>query len=99
MASRTGRFDSSFPEGRPPPVLTKARIVLIYKGRNAEKDGDPKLGHLPTRPGKALFDAHAPAKMLARTEEPVLRPEPPYDKTGQYVAGTTFSEGLVYFRQ
>jgi beta-1,4-mannooligosaccharide phosphorylase len=44
LASSTGRFDSSFAEGGPPPVLTKAGIVLIYNGRNAEKDGDPKLG-------------------------------------------------------
>jgi beta-1,2-mannosidase len=98
LAPRTGRFDSSFPEGGPPPVLTKAGIVLIYNGRNAEKDGDPKLGASAYAAGEALFDAHAPAKMLARTDEPVLKPELPYEKTGQYVAGTTFSEGLVYFK-
>jgi len=28
----------------------------------------------------------------------VLKPELPYEKTGQYVSGTTFSEGLVYFK-
>jgi beta-1,2-mannosidase len=27
----------------------------------------------------------------------VLKPEMPYEKTGQYAAGTTFAEGLVYF--
>jgi predicted GH43/DUF377 family glycosyl hydrolase/lysophospholipase L1-like esterase len=98
LASRTGRFDSSFPEGGPPPVLTRDGIVLIYNGRNAEKDGDPKLGASAYAAGEALFDAHAPAEMLARTDEPVLKPELPYEKTGQYVAGTTFSEGLVYFK-
>ena len=98
LASRPGRFDSSFPEGGPPPVLTQAGIVLIYNGRNAAKDGDPKLGAFAYAAGEALFDAHAPAEMLARTDEPVLKPELPYEKTGQYVAGTTFSEGLVYFQ-
>jgi beta-1,2-mannosidase len=98
LASRAGRFDSTFPEGGPPPVLTKDGIVLIYNGRNAEKDGDPKLGASAYAAGEALFDAHAPAKMLARTDEPVLKPELSYEKTGQYVAGTTFSEGLVYFK-
>ena len=98
LASRKKRFDSSFPEGGPPPVLTKAGIVLIYNGRNAEQDGDPKLGAFAYAAGEALFDAHTPAKMLARTDEPVLKPELPYEKTGQYVSGTTFSEGLVYFK-
>jgi len=98
LAARPGQFDSSFPEGGPPPVLTKDGIVLIYNGRNAEKDGDPKLGPFAYAAGEALFDAHAPAKLLARTENPVLKPELPYEKTGQYKAGTTFSEGLVYFK-
>jgi len=98
LAPRPGRFDSTFPEGGPPPVLTKAGIVLIYNGRNAAKHGDPKLGASAYAAGEALFDADAPAKMLARTDEPVLKPELHYEKTGQYVAGTTFSEGLVYFK-
>ena len=34
---------------------------------------------------------------IAQTDEPVLKPELPYEKTGQYAAGTTFAEGLVYF--
>src|SRR5262249_55492562 len=28
----------------------------------------------------------------------VLKPDLPYEKTGQYAAGTTFAEGLVFFR-
>ena len=47
--------------------------------------------------GEALFDAHDPAHLLAQTDHPVLKPEMAYEKTGQYVAGTTFAEGLVYF--
>ena len=30
---------------------------------------------------------------------PVIKPETPYEKTGQYVAGDTFTEGLVYFHK
>ena len=37
--------------------------------------------------------------LLTQTEEPVLKPELPYEKTGQYAAGTTFAEGLVYFKK
>jgi beta-1,2-mannosidase len=98
LAPRPGRFDSAFPEGGPPPVLTKDGIVLIYNGRNAEKGGDPRLGPSAYSAGEALFDANAPSKMLARTDVPVLKPELPYEKSGQYAAGTTFSEGLVYFK-
>ncbi|MDZ7719476.1 MAG: hypothetical protein U5K72_11730 [Balneolaceae bacterium] len=36
-------------------------------------------------------------KLLKRTDEPFIKPELPYEKTGQYVDGTTFLEGLVYF--
>ena len=37
--------------------------------------------------------------LLTQTDEPVLKPELPYEKTGQYAAGTTFAEGLVYFHK
>jgi predicted GH43/DUF377 family glycosyl hydrolase len=47
--------------------------------------------------GEALFDARDPAHLLRQMETPVLKPEMAYEKTGQYVAGTTFAEGLVYF--
>ncbi len=30
---------------------------------------------------------------------PVFKPELPYEKTGQYAAGTTFAEGLVFFHK
>ena len=29
----------------------------------------------------------------------MLKPEFPYEKSGQYAAGTTFAEGLVFFHQ
>lgn len=94
---RAGHFDSSFPETGPPPVLTKAGIVVIYNGKNAADDGDPILGPSAYAAGEALFSADDPSHLLAQTEAPVLKPELPYEKTGQYAAGTTFAEGLVYF--
>jgi beta-1,2-mannosidase len=45
-----------------------------------------------------LFDAHDPARLIARTDAPVFEPEMPFEKTGQYAAGTTFAEGLVWFK-
>jgi beta-1,2-mannosidase len=97
LGPRPGRFDSSFPETGPPPVLTQAGIVVIYNGKNAVSGGDPSLPANTYAAGEALFDAENPARLLARTEKPVLWPSLPYEKTGQYAAGTTFAEGLVYF--
>jgi predicted GH43/DUF377 family glycosyl hydrolase len=97
LTPRSVRFDSSFPETGPPPVLTRRGIVVIYNGKNAVSGGDPRLAANTYAAGEALFDARNPAKLLARTENPVLQPTLPYERTGQYTAGTTFAEGLVYF--
>jgi predicted GH43/DUF377 family glycosyl hydrolase len=94
---RKSHFDSSFPETGPPPVLTKAGIVVIYNGKNATEYGDPALGPNAYAAGEALFAANDPTHLLAQTDAPVLKPELPYEKTGQYAAGTTFAEGLVFF--
>jgi predicted GH43/DUF377 family glycosyl hydrolase/lysophospholipase L1-like esterase len=99
LTPRPGHFDSTFPETGPPPVLTSAGIVVLYNGKNATSGGDPNLGPNAYAAGEALFDPINPMHLLTQTEEPVLKPELPYEKTGQYAAGTTFAEGLVYFRK
>ncbi|MGB6192175.1 MAG: glycoside hydrolase family 130 protein, partial [Terracidiphilus sp.] len=97
LRPRPGHFDSTFPETGPPPVVTSAGIVMIYNGRNAASGGDPALGPNAYAAGEALFDAMNPMHLLRRTDAPVLKPETPYEKTGQYAAGTTFAEGLAIF--
>jgi predicted GH43/DUF377 family glycosyl hydrolase len=99
LKPRSGHFDSTFPETGPPPVLTSRGIVVLYNGKNAATGGDPHLAPATYAAGEALFDARHPAKLLAQTTEPVLKPTLPYEKTGQYAAGTTFAEGLVSFRK
>src|SRR5579871_3821081 len=94
---RAGHFDSTFPETGPPPVLTENGIVVLYNGKNAESGGDPSLGPGAYAAGEALFDAHDPKHLIEQTDAPALKPELPYEKTGQYAAGTTFAEGLVWF--
>jgi len=98
LKPRAGHFDSTFPETGPPPVLTSAGIVVIYNGKNAESGGDAALGADAYASGEVLFDGKNPAHLIKQTEGPVLRPVMPYEKTGQYIAGTTFAEGLVYFK-
>jgi predicted GH43/DUF377 family glycosyl hydrolase len=97
LRPRPDHFDSTFPEVGPPPVLTSAGIVVLYNGKNAVKDGDPDLGPNAYAAGEALFDKSDPAHLIDQAQHPVLQPVMPYEKTGQYAAGTTFAEGLVYF--
>ena len=98
LSPRPGRFDSAFPEGGPPPLLTDQGIVVLYNGKNAETNGDKDLGPGAYAGGQALFDAGNPAKLLGRLDAPFFKPEKPFEKTGQYAAGTTFIEGLVFFK-
>jgi len=98
LDTRPNHFDSVLAEMGPPPVMTKDGIVIIYNGMNKPDGGDPDLGPDAYAAGEALFDAKDPAHLLARAEVPVLKPELPYEKTGQYVAGDTFTEGLVLFK-
>lgn len=97
LAARPGHFDSGFPEVGPPPLLTKNGILMIYNAKNAQKDGDPSLKAGEYSDGQALFSADDPAKLLASTGAPFFKPEMPFEMTGQYPAGTTFAEGLVFF--
>ena len=103
MSARAGHFDSGFPEVGPPPLLTRKGIVLVYNGKNSAGTAteplqrDKKIAPGAYAVGEALFSAANPAKLLARTEAPVLKPEMPYERSGQYVAGTTFAEGLVAY--
>ncbi len=97
LTKRTRHFDSGFPEVGPPPLLTPAGILVLYNGKNDPAHGDPNLGANAYAAGQAIFDPNNPAHLLTRTAAPVLKPEQPFEKTGQYVAGTTFAEGLVHF--
>ncbi len=97
LKPRPGHFDSTFPETGPPPVLTDKGIVVLYNGKNAQSGGDASMGPGAYAAGEALFDPKDPKHLLEQTDAPVLKPELPYEKTGQYAAGTTFAEGLVWF--
>jgi predicted GH43/DUF377 family glycosyl hydrolase len=85
-------------EAGPPAVLTGRGIVLLYNAGNNARYGDPSLPERVYTGGQALFDARNPVRLLARSDAPFIRPTEPYERTGQYVEGTTFVEGLVPFR-
>lgn len=98
LSPRPGYFDSWLVEAGPPPVLTDDGIVVLYNAGNSQNIGEEALGNRVYTGGQALFDAQEPWKLLDRSDEPFIRPELPFEKSGQYQDGTTFVEGLVYFK-
>jgi len=85
LPPRPGAFDSRVMEPGPPPILTDEGIVLIY---NAADDG------LIYSTAWALFDKDNPARLIARAEQPFLRPDKPWQRVGQ-VPNVVFTEGMV----
>jgi beta-1,2-mannosidase len=98
LKARPGLFDSGFPEVGAPAVLGPDGIVVFYNGKNAKTGGDPKIGAGAYSAGEALFSADDPTQLIDRPDHPVLTPELPFEKTGQYVAGTVFGEALAFFQ-
>lgn len=98
LRRRPGKSDSAFPETGPPALLTSHGIVLLYNAKNAsDSKADPGVGANAYTVQEALFSSKAPDHLIARTDAPVLQPALAWEKSGQYVAGTTFGEGLVLF--
>lgn len=97
LSARPGYFDSWLVEAGPPSIITDRGIVLIYNAGNSGRFGQSGLPERVYTGGQALFDAKNPIKLIGRSETPFIRPTEPYEKTGQYKEGTTFSEGLVPF--
>lgn len=99
MSPRKGFFDSDLTECGPPAVLTGKGVVLFYNGKN--KSGAESDSRYPANTycaGQALFDKNDPAKYITRLDAPFLRPMTPFEKSGQYSAGTVFIEGLAFFK-
>jgi len=99
LRRRPGHFDSAFPEVGPPSLVTDRGILLIYNGKNAAVDGAPGIAANAYSDGQALFSTDDPRKLIARSKEPFFKPEEPWEQSGQYAAGTTFAEGLVFFEE
>ena len=98
LSPRPGYFDSWLVEAGPPAILTNAGIVVLYNAGNSATHGDSTIPARAYTGGQALFDARNPLKLLQRSSAPFIRPTEPYERTGQYVEGTTFVEGLVRFK-
>lgn len=85
LPQKSGAFDSRVMEPGPPPLLTSKGILLIYNGAD---------DHLVYTTAWALFDKNNPARLLARAEQPFLRPEKDWQHVGQ-VPNVVFTEGMI----
>ena len=99
LTTRAHKFDSDLVEPGPPALQTKDGIVLIYNGKNNLKKGDATLGDGAYAAGEVLFDPKDPTHVLERSDTYFLKPELAKEKTGQYTAGTVFTEGLAWFKK
>jgi beta-1,2-mannosidase len=97
LSPRPGYFDSWLVEAGPPAIITQHGILVMYNAGNSTAYGDPTLPDRIYTGGQALYDARNPLRLIARTDEPFIKPTEPYERSGQYAAGTTFLEGLVPF--
>lgn len=97
---RNQYFDSALTECGPPAVLTDKGIVLLYNGKNQNNDErrDKRFTAGAYCAGQILTDPQNPMKVLQRLDVPFFRPMEPFEKSGQYVDGTVFIEGLVFFK-
>ena len=93
-------FDSALTECGPPTILTDKGIVLLYNGKNQTNDSkrDKRFTAGAYCAGQILTDPKEPMKVLQRLDVPFFRPMASFEKSGQYVDGTVFIEGLVFFK-
>lgn len=93
-------FDSHLVEPGPPALFTEEGILLLYNGKNLSGEGaSTDFPEGTYCGGQVLFDKSQPEKMLHRLEVPFICPNLPHEISGQYKAGTTFVEGLVYYKK
>jgi beta-1,2-mannosidase len=97
LSPRPGYFDSWLVEAGPPAIITQRGILVMYNAGNSREHGDPDLPARIYTGGQVLYDPRQPWKLLARSDEPFIKPTEDYERTGQYVDGTTFIEGLIPF--
>ena len=85
LPRREGTFDSRVMEPGPPPIITDKGILLVYNGAD---------DNLVYTTAWALFDKHDPSKLLASADQPFLRPQTNWQRTGQ-VPNVVFTEGMI----
>jgi predicted GH43/DUF377 family glycosyl hydrolase len=94
---RPGKFDSELVEPGPPAMLTDKGIVLLYNSRNARSKGDTTLAEGTYAASQILLDATSPGNVIDRMDTYFIKPDQPYEISGQ-VNQVCFVEGLVNYK-
>ncbi len=97
LKPRKRKFDSRLVEPGPLALITKKGILLIYNSKNSKEYGDTTLPAGTYAAGQALFDINNPEKLIARTRSYFIKPDKPYEITGQ-VNNVCFVEGLAHVK-
>ncbi|MEM6853174.1 MAG: glycoside hydrolase family 130 protein [Planctomycetota bacterium] len=93
LRRRRPGIDSRMIEPGPPALLTDEGIVMMYHAvEDREVDGAPWGVYAPTT---ATMDRRDPSVCIRREAEPFMRPELPFELTGQS-GHVCFVQGLVY---
>lgn len=82
ISPRPGMWDSRKIGAGAPPIKTKYGWLLIYQSVGEQDPGRYKIGAM-------LLDLTDPAKVLHRSQSPILEPEEAYENDG-------FKSGVVY---
>lgn len=94
---RPKKWDSDLVESGPPAILTDRGILLLYNSRNIPSIGDSTLAEGTYTAGQILMSATDPTKVLSRTDDYFIKPDKPYEISGQ-VNHVCFIEGLVQYK-
>lgn len=94
---RAKKFDSDLVEPGPPAMLSDKGILLIYNSRNVPSKGDTALAEGTYAASQILFDKDDPTKVVDRMDTYFMKPDKPYEITGQ-VNHVCFVEGLVQYK-
>ncbi|PWH07228.1 glycosylase [Brachybacterium endophyticum] len=92
-----GSFDEALVEIGTSPVVTDTGLLLMLTNgarRITKEDGTHGVDY---RCGQIVIDPAQPTKVLARLQDPWLRPQT-FEDTHGLVSNVTFVEGLVKFR-
>lgn len=78
--------------GATPPILLPEGWLVLYHGVQTI---DKSVKRVVYRVGALLLDRDNPAKVIARTPEPMLEPREYYEKFGLYIPNVVFPTGNI----
>ncbi len=97
IPTRDRFFDNDLVESGPPAMLTDKGILLLYNSRRMPPDGDTSLKEGTYTAGQVLLDKNDPTKIIQRLDHYFMKPEQPYELTGE-VNNVCFIEGLAQYK-